>query len=61
MRHPAAIPIGMDAAAAALAAALCEDPAPSTHVARTLGTPVPIAQEDVDALHDRYQDADGQR
>ena len=35
-------------------------PAPST-CPRTLGTPVPLAQEEIDALYDRYQNVYGQR
>jgi L-ribulose-5-phosphate 4-epimerase len=30
------------------------------HIARQLGTPIPIEQRDIDALHDRYQHAYGQ-
>jgi L-ribulose-5-phosphate 4-epimerase len=31
------------------------------HIARQLGTPVPIAGADIDALYDRYQNEYGQR
>lgn len=53
--------IGADARAAVKAAVLCEDSARSVHLARQLGTPIPIAAEDIDALYDRYQNVYGQR
>jgi L-ribulose-5-phosphate 4-epimerase len=53
--------IGRDAKAAVKAAAMCEDVARTVHLARALGEPLTIAPEDVDALHDRYQKAYGQR
>jgi len=31
------------------------------HLARALGDPIPLPQEDIDALHDRYQNVYGQR
>ena len=43
------------------AAVMCEDVAKTVHLARTLGTPVPLAQEEIDALYDRYQNVYGQR
>ncbi|HKJ57329.1 MAG TPA: L-ribulose-5-phosphate 4-epimerase [Nitriliruptoraceae bacterium] len=52
--------IGDTPKAAVKAAVLCEDNARSVLLARQLGTPVPIAAEDVDALHDRYQNVYGQ-
>jgi L-ribulose-5-phosphate 4-epimerase len=52
--------IGRTAKAAVKAAVMCEDVARTVHLARTLG-PVPVlAQEDVDALYDRYQNVYGQ-
>lgn len=53
--------IGRDATAAVKAAAMCEDAARTVHVARTLGEPLTIAREDIDALHHRYQHVYGQR
>lgn len=53
--------IGSDARAAVKAAAMCEDVARTVHLARALGEPLPIAPADIDALHDRYQNAYGQR
>jgi L-ribulose-5-phosphate 4-epimerase len=51
--------IGKDARAAVKAAVMVEDVARSVHVARQLGTPPPLAQEDVDRLYDRYQNVYG--
>ncbi|NNU25949.1 L-ribulose-5-phosphate 4-epimerase [Isoptericola sediminis] len=53
--------IGGDARAAVKAAVLCEEVARAVHVARQVGEPVPIAQQHVDALYDRYQNVYGQR
>ena len=52
--------IGKDARAAVKSAVLCEDVARTVHIARQLGTPLPIEQSHVDALYDRYQHAYGQ-
>jgi L-ribulose-5-phosphate 4-epimerase len=43
------------------AAVMCEDAARTVHLARQLGEPIPLTREDIDALHDRYQRAYGQR
>jgi L-ribulose-5-phosphate 4-epimerase len=51
--------IGKDARAAVKAAVMVEDVARSVHLARQLGTPPPLAQEDVDRLYDRYQNVYG--
>lgn len=53
--------IGEDAKAAVKAAVLCEDSARSVLLARSLGEPRLIAQDDVDALYERYQNVYGQR
>jgi L-ribulose-5-phosphate 4-epimerase len=42
-------------------AVMCEDAARTVHLARALGDPLPLAREDIDALHDRYQNVYGQR
>jgi L-ribulose-5-phosphate 4-epimerase len=42
------------------AAVMCEDVARTVHIARQLGTPIPIDPTDVDALHRRYQHEYGQ-
>jgi L-ribulose-5-phosphate 4-epimerase len=43
------------------AAVMCEDVARTVHLARALGDPIPLAREDIDALHHRYQNVYGQR
>lgn len=52
--------IGKSAVDAVKAAVMCEDSARTVHLARQIGTPVPIAPADVDALFDRYQNVYGQ-
>jgi L-ribulose-5-phosphate 4-epimerase len=61
MRNHGPFTIGADPKAAVKAAVMCEDVARSVHISRQLGEPVPIAQDDVDYLHDRYQNVYGQR
>jgi len=39
---------------------MCEDVARTIHIARQLGTPLPIPQADVDSLYARYQNVYGQ-
>ncbi len=53
--------IGVDAKAAVKAAVMCEDVARTVHLARQLGEPTPIAEDDVLRLWDRYQHVYGQR
>ena len=53
--------IGKSPREAVKAAVMCEDVARSVPVARQLGTPLPIAPADVDALYQRYQEEYGQR
>jgi L-ribulose-5-phosphate 4-epimerase len=60
MRSHGVFTIGKDARAAVKAAVMCEDVARSVHLARQLGTPLPIAQADIDRLYDRYQNVYGQ-
>jgi L-ribulose-5-phosphate 4-epimerase len=60
MRNHGPFTIGKDPKAAVKAAVMCEDVARSVHVSRQLGEPVPIAQDDVDYLYDRYQNVYGQ-
>jgi L-ribulose-5-phosphate 4-epimerase len=60
MQNHGPFTVGKDARAAVKAAVLLEDVARTVHVARQLGDPLPIAQQDVDALHDRYQHVYGQ-
>ena len=61
MQNHGPFTVGKDARAAVKAAVLLEDVARTVHVARQLGDPLPIAQQDVDALHDRHQNVYGQR
>lgn len=60
MRNHGVFTIGKDAKSAVKAAVMCEDVARTAHLARALGTPVPMASHDVDALYSRYQQAYGQ-
>lgn len=53
--------VGPTAKAAVKAAVMCEDVARTVHISRQLGTPLPIGQEYVDRLYDRYQNVYGQR
>ncbi|MDO5048851.1 MAG: L-ribulose-5-phosphate 4-epimerase [Actinomycetaceae bacterium] len=52
--------IGKDARAAVKAAVMLEDVARTVAIAEKLGTPVPIPQEKIDHLYDRYQNVYGQ-
>jgi L-ribulose-5-phosphate 4-epimerase len=61
MRNHGVFTIGPTARAAVKAAVMCEDVARTVHLARSLGDPVPIARDDIDALYDRYQNVYGQR
>ncbi|RLK25198.1 L-ribulose 5-phosphate 4-epimerase [Micromonospora sp. M71_S20] len=61
MRNHGVFTIGRDARAAVKAAVMCEDVARTAHLARAVGHPLRIAQPDIDSLHDRYQNAYGQR
>ncbi|MGR6915903.1 L-ribulose-5-phosphate 4-epimerase [[Actinomadura] parvosata] len=61
MQNHGVFSIGKDAKAAVKAAVMCEDVARTVHVARQLGDPLPIAQDDIDRLYDRYQNVYGQR
>ena len=53
--------IGSDAKDAVKAAVMCEDVARTVHLARVHGDPLPIPQESIDALFERYQNVYGQR
>ncbi|AWE42968.1 MULTISPECIES: L-ribulose-5-phosphate 4-epimerase [unclassified Actinobaculum] len=52
--------IGKNAEAAVKAAVMVEEVARTVAVAQQLGEPVPVAQEHIDALYDRYQNVYGQ-
>jgi L-ribulose-5-phosphate 4-epimerase len=61
LRSHGVFALGPNARAAIKAAVMCEDVARTVHLARALGDPIPLAPEDIDALHDRYQNVYGQR
>jgi L-ribulose-5-phosphate 4-epimerase len=61
MRAHGVFTIGDGPRAAIKAAVMCEDAARTVHLARSLGEIQPLDPEDVDALHDRYQNVYGQR
>jgi L-ribulose-5-phosphate 4-epimerase len=61
MRSHGVFTVGASATAALKAAVMCEDVARTVHLARALGEPVALTPEEIDALHDRYQHAYGQR
>ena len=53
--------VGKDAEAAVKAAAMVEEVARTVATAQLLGDPVPVAQGNIDALYQRYQNVYGQR
>ncbi|MCB2411870.1 L-ribulose-5-phosphate 4-epimerase [Demequina sp. TTPB684] len=53
--------IGKDAKDAVKAAVMCEDVARTVHIAKQGGDLVPIPQDKIDALFDRYQNVYGQK
>ena len=55
MQNHGVFTIGPDAKSAVKAAVMCEDNAKSAFIAHQLGTPIPIAQEAIDSLFNRYQ------
>ncbi|MEV0970725.1 L-ribulose-5-phosphate 4-epimerase [Microtetraspora glauca] len=61
MRNHGVFTVGDSPTSAVKAAVMCEDVARTVHVARQLGDPLPIAPEDIDRLHHRYQHVYGQR
>jgi L-ribulose-5-phosphate 4-epimerase len=61
MKNHGVFTIGPSAKAAVKAAVMVEDVARTVHIARQIGQPLPIAQEDVDSLFERYQQVYGQR
>ncbi len=60
MQNHGPFTVGKDARSAVKAAVLLEDVARTVHVARQLGSTVPIEPQHVDALFERYQNAYGQ-
>jgi L-ribulose-5-phosphate 4-epimerase len=61
MRSHGVFTIGKHARDAVKAAVLCEDAARTVALARAIGTPARLHQDDVDALYDRYHNVYGQR
>ena len=61
MQNHGVFTIGNSARSAVKAAVMCEDVARTVHLARALGDPLPIAQDDIDRLYARYQNVYGQR
>ena len=61
MRSHGVFTLGSGPRDAIKAAVMCEDVARTVHLARALGDPIPLAAEDIDALHHRYQNVYGQR
>ncbi|MFT4029479.1 MAG: L-ribulose-5-phosphate 4-epimerase [Protaetiibacter sp.] len=61
MQNHGVFTIGTDAKDAVKAAVMCEDVARTIHISRQLGEPLPIPQESIDALFDRYQNVYGQK
>ena len=60
MKNHGVFTIGATATAAVKAAVMCEDVARTTHIAMQLGSPLPIAQDQIDSLYSRYQNVYGQ-
>jgi L-ribulose-5-phosphate 4-epimerase len=60
MQNHGVFTIGRDGKDAVKAAIMTEDVARTVHISRQLGDPVPIAQENIDRLFDRYQNVYGQ-
>jgi L-ribulose-5-phosphate 4-epimerase len=60
MQNHGPFTIGTDARDAVKAAVMVEDVARTVHLARQLGEVIPIPQERIDALFDRYQNIYGQ-
>ncbi len=61
MRSHGVFTIGRTARDAVKAAVMCEDVARTVHLARVFGDPVPLTQDQIDALHQRYTEEYGQR
>jgi L-ribulose-5-phosphate 4-epimerase len=61
MRSHGVFTIGASARDAVQAAVMCEDVARTVLLARSLGKLERLDQDDIDALHDRYQNVYGQR
>lgn len=60
MQNHGPFTVGKDARAAVKAAVMCEEVARTVHISRQLGEPIPIPQDTIDALFNRYQNVYGQ-
>ena len=60
MQNHGPFTIGKDARDAVKAAVMCEEVARTVHIAKQLGELIPIPQEKIDSLFDRYQNVSGQ-
>ncbi|MGC3986528.1 MAG: class II aldolase/adducin family protein [Pseudorhodoferax sp.] len=60
MQNHGPFTIGVDAKDAVKAAVMVEDVARTVHRAREAGALVPLPQEAIDSLYDRYQNVYGQ-
>jgi L-ribulose-5-phosphate 4-epimerase len=60
MQNHGPFTIGVDAKDAVKAAVMAEDAARTVHLAREAGPLIPLSQETIDALFDRYQNVYGQ-
>ena len=60
MQNHGVFAVGATPKAAVKAAVMCEDVARTVHHALQLGTPELIAQDDIDALYERYTTVYGQ-
>ena len=60
MRNHGVFTVGRSARDAVKAAVMCEDVARTVHIARQIGTPIPIDPADIDSLYARYQSVYGQ-
>lgn len=61
MQNHGVFTIGKDAKDAVKAAVMAEDVARTIHISRQLGEPIPIPQESIDSLFNRYQNVYGQQ
>ncbi|MET0238100.1 MAG: L-ribulose-5-phosphate 4-epimerase [Kibdelosporangium sp.] len=61
MRNHGPFTVGPDALSAVKAAVMVEDVARTVHIARQLGTPLALSQQDIDRLYDRYRNVYGQQ
>jgi len=61
MRSHGVFTVGVGPREAIKSAVMCEDVARTVHLARALGEVTSIGDEEVKALHDRYQNVYGQR